>query len=47
MHTSIQPQFAEFPTRDGLMLPGLLYPANRTGAVAIFLHGNENSYEKK
>lgn len=43
MHTSIQPQFAEFPTRDGFMLPGLLYPANHTGAVAIFLHGNGSS----
>lgn len=36
-------KFVEFGTRDGLTLPGLLYEADNSKKVAIFLHGNGSS----
>ncbi|MEK7542959.1 MAG: DUF1749 domain-containing protein [Patescibacteria group bacterium] len=42
-NTTLQPEFIEFQTKDGLTLPGLLYKAKKRRAVAIFLHGNGSS----
>ena len=36
----IEPKFIEFKTDDGLLLPGLLYPAKNSRKVIISLHGN-------
>lgn len=36
----IEPKFIEFKTKDGLLLPGLLYPAKNSKKVIISLHGN-------
>jgi pimeloyl-ACP methyl ester carboxylesterase len=47
------PTFLEFPTADGLILPGLLYPARESDTVIISLHGNGstsifyNEYEQR
>ena len=38
-----QPEFIEIKTKDGLVLPGLLYRAKRTQSAAIYLHGNGSS----
>ncbi|MDO8495650.1 MAG: DUF1749 domain-containing protein [bacterium] len=38
-----QPEFIEIKTKDGLILPGLLYRAKRAQAAAIYLHGNGSS----
>lgn len=38
-----KPKFVEFETEDGLTLPGLLYAAPKSKAVAIYLHGNGSS----
>jgi len=35
-----QPQLIEFPTQDGLTLPGILYEQTKTKRAAIYLHGN-------
>lgn len=40
---TLQPQFIEFDTKDGLTLPGLLYEAENKRAVVIYLHGNGSS----
>ena len=39
----IEPKFVELKTKNGLTLPGLLYQANKTKKVAIYLHGNGGS----
>lgn len=39
----IKPEFIEFPTKDGLTLPGLLYRGEKDKAVIINLHGNGSS----
>lgn len=36
-------KFVEFDTVDGLTLPGLLYEAEKSEEVAVFLHGNGSS----
>ena len=38
-----KPEFIEIKTKDGLVLPGLLYQAPRPRAAAIYLHGNGSS----
>ena len=40
---NLKPEFVEFETADGLVLPGLLYNASRSKSCAIFLHGNGSS----
>jgi len=37
------PKLAQIKTKDGLILPGLLYEALRSKKVAIYLHGNGSS----
>lgn len=40
----IKPQYIQFPTSDGLSLPGLLFsPKKRTTKSAIYLHGTAGS----
>ncbi len=36
-------KFVEFPTKDGLTLPGLLFEAGKKDKVVIYLHGNGSS----
>ena len=38
-----KPELIEIKTKDGLVLPGLLYQAPRPRAAAIYLHGNGSS----
>ena len=40
---SPKPEFLEFQTSDGLVLPGLLYRSKKGRAVVIYLHGNGSS----
>ncbi len=35
-----KPEFIQFPTSDGLTLPGLLFDGSNNKKAAIFLHGN-------
>jgi len=35
-----EPKFVQIETTDGIILPGLLYKANNSKKVAIYLHGN-------
>lgn len=37
------PKFVDFETSDGLTLPGLLYEAEGSKKVVIYLHGNGSS----
>ena len=39
----IKPEFVEFPTKDGLTLPGLLYRGEKDKTAVIYLHGNGSS----
>jgi len=46
----VRPKFVDFKTNDGLVLPGLLYEAEKSKKVVIFLHGNGSSsifYDEK
>jgi pimeloyl-ACP methyl ester carboxylesterase len=38
-----EPRYIQFPTVDGLSLPGLLFAPARTTKAAIYLHGNGGS----
>lgn len=45
-----EPKFVDFKTSDGLTLPGLLYEADGSKKVVIYLHGNGSSsvfYDEK
>ncbi len=39
----IKPEFVEIKTKDGLLLPGLLYEPKHAKAAVIYLHGNGSS----
>ncbi|MBU3978207.1 DUF1749 domain-containing protein [Patescibacteria group bacterium] len=39
----MNPQYIQFPTPDGLSLPGLLFSPESTTKAAIYLHGNGGS----
>ncbi len=39
----MMPQFVDFPLKDGITLPGLLYRAPKSHDAVIFLHGNGSS----
>src|SRR3989338_10719081 len=41
--SATKPQYIEFPTADGLTLPGLLYSTKNSDSAAIYLHGNGSS----
>ncbi|OGH64590.1 MAG: hypothetical protein A2821_03425 [Candidatus Magasanikbacteria bacterium RIFCSPHIGHO2_01_FULL_41_23] len=40
---TIEPKFIEFPTTDGLTLPGILYRGEKDKTAVIYLHGNGSS----
>lgn len=39
----MNPEFVQFKTSDGLLLPGLLYGGTKSKKCAIYLHGNGSS----
>lgn len=43
IHRMLSPKFVDFETSDGLTLPGLLYEANGSPKIVIYLHGNGSS----
>jgi pimeloyl-ACP methyl ester carboxylesterase len=43
LEKALPPVFVQFPTPDGLTLPGLLYRGKKDKAVVIYLHGNGSS----